>query len=52
MTATTFKMSLDFVQKSSEISDESKKFFLGENAGKFHGFADLPIPEKIINTVE
>ena len=52
MTAITYKMSLDFVEKSAEISEENKKLFLGENAVKFYGFMDLPIPEKIKNMVE
>lgn len=52
MTAITYKMSLDFVEKSTEFSEENKKHFLGENAVKFYGFKDLPIPEKIKNMVE
>ncbi len=52
MTAITYKMSLDFVQKSKEISAKNKALFLGENAKAFYGFGDLPIPERIINMVE
>ena len=52
MTAVTYKMSLDFVEKTNEISDENKKLFLGENARLFYGFADIPTPEKIKNMVE
>ena len=52
MTAITYKMSLDFVRKSKEISEQNKILFLGENARKFYGFGDLPNPEKIINMVE
>ena len=52
MTAVTYKMSLDFVEKTNEISEENKKLFLGENARKFYGFKDLEIPEKIKNMVE
>lgn len=52
MTAITYKMSLDFVQKSNKIPNSDKELFLGENAKKFYGFGDLPIPEKIINIVE
>ena len=52
MTAVTYKMSLDFVEKTSEISDENKRLFLGENARKFYGFKDLTTPEKIKNMVE
>ncbi len=52
MTAITYKMSLDFIEKTDKISEENKKLFLGENARKFYGFSDLPIPEKIKNMVE
>ena len=52
MTAITYKMSLDFIEKSAEIDEESKKLLLGENARKFYGFCDLPVPEKIKNIVE
>ncbi len=52
MTAITYKMSLDFIEKSDKISDENKKLLLGENARKFYGFADLPAPVKIKNMVE
>lgn len=52
MTAITYKMSLDFVEKTSEISTENKALFLGENAGLFYGFGDLNVPEKIKNMVE
>lgn len=52
MTAITYKMSLDFIEKTDKISEENKKLILGENAGKFYGFGDLPVPEKIKNMVE
>ena len=52
MTAITYKMSLDFIEKTDKISEENKKLILGENARKFYGFGDLPIPEKIKNMVE
>ena len=52
MTAITYKMSLDFIEKSSEISDEDKKLILGENAVKFYGFKTLDIPPKVKNMVE
>ena len=52
MTAITYKMSLDFIEKTSEISEENKALFLGENAKKFYGFKDLPKPQKIKNMVE
>lgn len=52
MTAITYKMSLDFIEKTSEISEENKALFLGENAKNFYGFKDLPKPQKIKNMVE
>lgn len=52
MTAITYKMSLDFIEKTAEISEENKKLILGDNAVKFYGFGNLPVPPKIINMVE
>lgn len=52
MTAITYKMSLDFIEKTDRISDSDKALIFGENARKFYGFADLPVPEKVKNMVE
>ncbi len=52
MTAITYKMSLDFIEKSTEISKEDKKLLLGENAKIFYAFGDLEIPKKVKNMVE
>ena len=52
MTAITYKMSLDFIEKTDKISSENKSLILGENARSFYGFRDLPVPEKIKNMVE
>lgn len=52
MTAITYKMSLDFVEKTTEISEANKELFLGTNAVNFYGFSNLPVPEKIRNMVE
>jgi predicted TIM-barrel fold metal-dependent hydrolase len=52
MTAITYKMSLDFIEKTKEISEENKKIILGENAKKFYGFKDLPVPQRVKNMVE
>lgn len=52
MTAITYKMSLDFIEKTDKISESDKVLILGENARKFYGFKDLPIPGKIKNMVE
>jgi hypothetical protein len=42
ITAITYKMSYDFVQKSPELSDEEKAMFLGDNARRFYDFQHLP----------
>lgn len=52
MTAITYKMSFDFIEKSSELGENEKQLLLGGNAVGFYGFPDLPIPEKIKNMVE
>ena len=52
MTAITYLMSKDFVEKSDALTEEEKRKFLGENARRFYGFGALPIPEKVINMVE
>ena len=52
MTAITYRMSYDFVQKSDKLSAADKARFLGENAKEFYGFSDLPVPERIRNMVE
>ncbi len=52
MTAITYKMSLDFIQKNDEISSKDKALILGENAKSFYGFADISVPLKVKNMVE
>ena len=52
MTAITYLMSKDFIEKSDALTPEEKVQLLGENARRFYGFADLPLPEKVINMVE
>ena len=52
MTAITYKMSLDFIQKSTDIDDNSKELFLGKNAESFYRFVSIPSPQKIKNMVE
>ncbi|MBQ9666219.1 MAG: amidohydrolase [Bacteroidaceae bacterium] len=42
ITAITYKMSYDFVEKSKELTDGEKRLFLGENARAFYGFENLP----------
>ena len=52
MTAITYKMSLDFLEKTTAISEEHKRLLLGENAKKFYGFGDLAVPQRVRNMVE
>ena len=42
ITAITYRMSYDFILKSSDLSDSDKRLILGENAYQFYGFASLP----------
>lgn len=52
MTAITYLMSRDFIEKTNDLTESEKKKLLGENARRFYGFEDLPIPGKVINMVE
>ncbi len=52
ITAITYKMSYDFIQKSSELSEEEKSLFLGGNAKSFYNFGDLPTLPYIKNMSE
>lgn len=52
MTAITYKMSLDFIEKTNDISEKNKALLLGENSKSFYGFENLPVPLKIKNMVE
>lgn len=52
MTAITYDMSKNFIEKSGELSEEEKRKLLGENAEKFYGFTKLSIPKRILNMVE
>jgi len=42
LTAITYRMSYDFIEKSEELTEEEKAMFLGQNAERFYGFNDLP----------
>jgi hypothetical protein len=42
ITAITYRMSYDFVQKSTELTESEKELFLGVNAQRFYGFENLP----------
>ena len=52
MTAITYKMSLDFIEKTNEITEKEKALLLGENAVNFYGFKNLTVPVKVKNMVE
>ena len=52
MTAITYAMSKDFIEKSDALTPEEKRLFLGKNAARFYGFPHLPLPKKVINMVE
>ena len=41
ITAITYRMSYDFIEKSAELTDEEKALFLGKNAQHFYGFQHL-----------
>ena len=42
ITAITYRMSYDFVEKSAELTADEKVQFLGSNAQRFYGFKNLP----------
>ena len=42
ITAITYRMSYDFVEKSAELTADEKAQFLGGNAERFYGFKNLP----------
>ena len=53
MTAITYDMSKDFIEKTSALSEEEKKQDLRRKCERlFYGFPDLDVPEKIRNMVE
>ncbi len=41
ITAITYRMSYDFITKSTELTDHQKALALGENAVRFYGFQNL-----------
>ena len=52
ITAITYRMSYDFITKSTELSDDDKRLFLGENARRFYGFRQLPVLPYVKNMSE
>ena len=41
ITAITYRMSYDFVTKTTELTDDEKRLFLSDNAKQFFGFGEL-----------
>ncbi len=41
ITAITYRMSYDFITKSTELTDDEKRLFLSDNARRFFGFGNL-----------
>ena len=52
ITAITYRMSYDFITKSSDFTEQEKCLFLGENARKFYGFGSFPEISYIKNMSE
>ena len=52
MTAITYRMSFDFVQKTNALTEAEKAAFLFQNAASFFGFTGLKEPVHIRNMVE
>lgn len=42
ITAITYRMSYDFISKTTELNEAEKALFLGKNAEAFYGFKNLP----------
>ena len=52
MTAITYRMSLDFLLFSTELSPREKELILGENARAFYGFPEMPEISRIRHMAE
>lgn len=52
MTAITYKMSFDFIEKSEKLTVEEKEMLLRANAKRFYNFSELKEPERVLNMVE
>ena len=52
MTAITYLMSLDFLQKSDALTEREKELILGENAREFYGFPEMPEIRRIRHMAE
>ena len=52
MTAITYRMAKDFVEKAEGLSGRDKELFLGKNARQFYGFAEATKLPYVKNMVE
>ena len=52
ITAITYKMSYDFIEKTKELTESEKRLFLSENARQFFGFKQLKAIPYIKNMSE
>jgi predicted TIM-barrel fold metal-dependent hydrolase len=52
MTAITYRMSLDFLRESRELTENEKTRILGENAKDFYGFTEMKPIERIRHMAE
>ena len=52
ITAITYRMSYDFLLKSSLLSGDELSKFLGGNARTLFGFGELPVPKRVRNMSE
>ena len=52
MTAITYRMSWDFLERTSLLTPEEKNLFLYENAHAFYGFGNLPVIQPVRHMAE
>ncbi|MBQ8952520.1 MAG: amidohydrolase, partial [Clostridia bacterium] len=52
MTAITYRMSWDFLERTSLLTPEEKNLFLYENAHAFYGFGNLPAIQPVRHMAE
>ena len=52
MTAITYRMSWDFIDKSTLLTAEEKQLFLHKNAEAFYRFENLPVMPYIHHMAE
>lgn len=52
ITAITYRMSYDFIEKSTALTEREKRLLLGETAREFYGFGNLPALKYVKNMSE